>query len=229
MVKQDAEGIFRFDAREDEDECVAALREIFNTTDIGQDYVANYRIEESADADANLVLNAAVRVAGGFQISVNDLAVALALLIETGQIRPKNFKAAVPFAEPKIDTRPRDKNGDVLSESQIRWREYRQWSETHTMDQCRARAKSDEGYGSFVRKNLEREFAAPGVPDAVTPIGQSQGKKATPELISFVQKYTKEPSSNLRPRGGYVSLAGEQIPYQSFLQQVDAATAAGLI
>ena len=229
MVKQDAEGIFRFDAREDEDECVAALREIFNTTDIGQDYVANYRIEESADADANLVLNAAVRVAGGFQISVNDLAVALALLIETGQIRPKNFKAAVPFAEPKIDTRPRDKNGDVLSESQIRWREYRQWSETHTMDQCRARAKSDEGFGSFMHKNLTREFAAPGVLDAVTPIGQSQGAKRTPELLEFAKKFNKEKSENLRPKGGYVVLDGQQILHKDFVKTVDAAIAAGLI
>src|SRR6266566_5576434 len=150
MVRQDSEGVIRFDARTDEDELVSALREVFKTTDIGRDYFENYRTETSADDDANLMLNAAVRVAGGFQISVNDLAVALSLLIETGQIRPKNFKAAVPFAEPKIDTRPRDKNGDVLSESQIRWREYRQWSETHTMDQCRARAKSDEGFETFM-------------------------------------------------------------------------------
>jgi len=228
MLQQDSEGIFRFDARTDEDELVSALREVFKTTDVGQDYFANYRTEATADSDANLVLNAAVRVAGGFQISVNDLAVALSLLIQSGQIRPKNFKAATPFTEPKVDTRPKDKNGNVLSESQLRWSEYRKWSETHTMDQCRARAKSDEGFETFMHKNLEREFAASPVPDAVTPLLQPQGKKATQELIVFAKKYYSEKSENLKPKGGYVVLAGEQLLYKEFVTTVNQMIAMGL-
>src|SRR5437899_13096853 len=98
MVR-DAEGTIRFDAH-DEQEVVSALKEIFNTTEIGQDYAENFRTEAKADDDANLILNAAVRVAGGFQICAHDLGVALALLIENGQIRPRNFKPAIPFEEP---------------------------------------------------------------------------------------------------------------------------------
>ncbi len=229
MVRQDSEGVIRFDARTDEDELVSALREVFKTTDIGQDYFENYRTDATADSDANLMLNAAVRVAGGFQISVNDLAVALSLLIETGQIKPKNFKAATPFAEPKIDNRPVGRDGKPLTDSQLKWREYRQWSESHSADQCRARAKDDEGYGSFMHKNLTREFAAPGVLDAVTPIGQSQGAKRTPELLEFARKYNKEKTENLRPKGGYVVLDGRQLLHKDFVKTVDAAIAAGLI
>src|SRR6266566_3063738 len=229
MVRQDSEGIFRFDARTDEDELVSSLREVVKTSDVGRDYFENYRTEESADADANLVLNAAVRVAGGFQISANDLAVALALLIETGQIKPKNFKAAVPFDEPKIDTRPRDRNGKVLSSSQLAWKAMREWAEVHTAAECRRRAVDDVEFSNFMRLNLQREMNASPVPDAVTPIGQSQGAKRTPELLEFARKYNKEKSENLRPKGGYVVLDGQQILHKDFVKTVDAAIAAGLI
>ncbi|SRR6266480_2917876 len=228
MVTKDSQGTIRFDVA-DGDEALEAMNEIMGGTDIGQLYVEEYLIAEKLADDVTKILKAAVRIAGSTQISVDDMARALSLLIKVKEIKPRNFKPSAPIEAPEPDERPRDKNGKVLSSSQLAWKSMREWAETHTAEECRRRAKEDAEFGNFMHKNLEREMNASRVSDSVEPIGQPQGKKATSELVAFAQKYTKEPFNNLRPRGGYVSLAGEQIPYQVFLQHVDAATAAGLI
>lgn len=61
--------------------------------------------------------------------------------------------------DPRLDV-PQDEEPEEkpLTGSQKAWSEYRQWSETHSSNECRARARTDAGYAAFMRKNLEREF-----------------------------------------------------------------------
>ena|SRR5438105_6860327 len=229
MFTRDTNGTLRF-VVSDTEEFISAMDEIMTGTDIGQLYVEKYLTVETAPADNERVKAAAVRIAGGPQISADDMARALSLLIENGQIRPKNFKPVTPVEAPEPDTTPRDKRtGKPLTAAQLAWGEMTRFANESSADAIRQRRHVDPRFAEFMRHHLRLEMQATPVADGVVPIGQSQGKKATPELIAFAQKYTKEPSANFRPRGGYVSLAGEQIPYQVFLQQVDAATAAGLI
>src|SRR5438874_163115 len=228
MVTRDSQGALRFDVADEE--VLVAMDEVMSSTDIGQLYVEEYLTVESSSADIEKVKAAAVRIAGGPQISADDMARALSLLIENGQIRPKNFKVVTPVEAPEPDTTPRDKRtGKPLTEAQLAWGEMMRFATEASADAIRQRQHKDFRFVEFMQHHLRQEMRATPVADGVVPIGQSQGKKATPELIAFAQKYTKEPSNNLRPRGGYVSLAGEQIGYQDFLRQVDAATAAGLI
>jgi hypothetical protein len=56
--------------------------------------------------------------------------------------------------------------GVSMTEAQIKWSEYRTFSETHSMDEVRRRVRTDAGFASFVRKNYEREFEQAG--DAAT-------------------------------------------------------------
>src|SRR5207249_316265 len=150
-------------------------------------------------------------------ISIDDMVRALSLLIKVKEIRPRDFKLNTPIEAPEPDTRPRDKNGKVLSFSQLAWKSMRAWAETHGAEECRRRARDDEEFGNFMRKNLEREFAASPVPDAVVPVLQPQGKKATPALIEFARKYYAEKSENLKPKAGFVTLAGEQLLHKDFV------------
>jgi hypothetical protein len=48
-------------------------------------------------------------------------------------------------------------------------------------------------------------------------------------LVEFAKKYAVEPVANLRPRAGFVTLAGEQIPWAIFQKTLNEATEAGVI
>ena len=157
---------------------------------------------------------------------------ALQLLIDSGEIQPKDFAPSAHLEEPVEDLRPRDKNGKLLTESQRQWSEYRQFTETASMEEVNRRKCTDAGFASFVRKNYERE-AAQEIGDAVVPVGQSNAQQTSKQisgaLVDFANAYRTEPSQNLFPKGGFVTLAGRRIPYSQFIDQVNAATAAGLI
>ena len=71
------------------------------------------------DEDAEKILSAAIRVAGGELVSARDLVRALELLIDSGLIQPKNVAQSTQLEEPAEDTRPRDKNGKLLTTEQI--------------------------------------------------------------------------------------------------------------
>jgi hypothetical protein len=75
------------------------------------------------------------------------------------------------------------------------------------------------------------EMQSQEVGDAVTPAGQVAGGKAraSQELVHFAHKYTHEPTANLRPKGGYVTLAGETISWAVFNDLLNKATAARLL
>jgi hypothetical protein len=153
---------------------------------------------------------------------------ALTILIDSGKIRPKNLQAAQQLDEPAEDLRPKGRDGKPLTESQLKWQEYRTWSETANSSERKLRMQSDPGYATYVRKAYQAEMDQP-VGDAVSPAGQPTTKaRASKELESFAQKFLVEPSANLRPKNGKVSLAGEQIPWATFQDLLSRASAANL-
>jgi hypothetical protein len=48
-------------------------------------------------------------------------------------------------------------------------------------------------------------------------------------LKDFADKYRREPSANLKPRGGVVILAGEMVPYKEYQSLLSAALASGAL
>jgi hypothetical protein len=212
-------------------EVVDALKEIF-LTPLGEEYKHKYYTKDRGDEDLERILSGAQTIAGGPNITVSAMTKALRLLIDSGDIRPKDFAPSTHLEEPVEDLRPRDKNGKLLTESQRQWSEYRQFAETASMEEVNRRKRTDPGFASFVRKNYERE-AAQEVGDAVVPVGQSDARQTSKQisgaLVDFANAYRTEPSQNLIPKGGFVSLAGRRIPYSQFIEQVNAATAAGIL
>lgn len=228
MIRKNEVGEFVFDPVEDSLELKDALREIFNSTSIGQTFVRDYFSSEREDELTAKLIRAARIVSGSDNVGASDLLRGLELLVDSGEAQPLELES-VELAEPEIDSRPRDRNGKLLSPQQIAWKSFREWAETHSVDECRRRARTDAEFGTFMRKNLEREMAG-GVGDAVTPVGTPTSRVApTQELIAFAQAYQVEPSQNLRPKNGYVKLNGELIPYNKFIETVNRCTACGLL
>jgi hypothetical protein len=149
------------------------------------------------------------------------------VLLNAGQyefeIRPAELE---PAPEPEV---PRDKNGRPLSEAQIRWSEYRQFTETHSSQDCKNRAKADVGFASFLRTNLRREMTEGGVGDAVENLNarpEEPKEKATPELLSWVAEYNRSSAEHVRKqkRADFNPLG-----YGKYNKNLEAAIAAGLI
>jgi hypothetical protein len=229
MITRNSEGdvVFSIDER---DELVGALKEIITSTEIGKLYKTEYFVSKRGDEDAEKILAAAIRVAGGELVSAKDLARGLELLMDSGEIQPKNATQSAPLEEPEEDLRPRDKNGKLLTPEQIAWGEMSRFASTATPDAIRQRRHIDHVFAEFVRTNLRREMAETTVGDAVTPIGQPTTKaRASQDLVDFVRKFHAEPSQNLKPRNNVVLLAGEQIPYPRFIELVNAASNAHLL
>jgi hypothetical protein len=229
MISRNSDGDITFTI-DDRDELVSSFKEIFTTTDIGRDYKTNYYTKDRADEDAAKMVGAAQQLAGGPNISIRHLTRALELLVDSGELKAKNLTQAVQLVEEPEDLRPKDKNGKLLTSEQISWGEMSRFAATATADQVRQRKNIDGKFREFIATNLRREMAETPVGDAVTPAGQPTTKaRASKELESFAQKFLVEPSVNLRPKNGMVSLAGELIPWPTFNELLSKATAARLL
>jgi hypothetical protein len=210
----------------------AALME----TPTGQLYVDKYYDGDKDGKEARKILRAVVTLftLDNYHASVAQLETALKTLIKSGSIRPvveEEEEILEAPAAPVVDTTPRGRDGKPLTGSQLKWSEFRKFSESATMSEINLRKRSDPEFANFVRKNMEREFAAEPVGDAVTPAGhvaQAQGN-ATAELTDFVRKYNREPVANLRPKGGFVSLDGVLIAWADYQNLINRAAIAGLL
>jgi hypothetical protein len=229
MIGRNADGEITFTV-DDREEVVGALKEIFRTTEVGKLYLKEFYTKERGDEDAEKILGAAIQIAGGPDISSRHLAHALTLLTDSGELKPKNLVQTAQLEEPEEDTRPRDRNGKLLTPQQIAWGEMARFAETATPDAIRQRRHTDQVFAEFVRTNLRREMQEQPVGDGVTPAGQPTTKaRASQELVDFTSKYNREPIANLKPKGGFVTLGGEQIPWSTFNDLLNKATAARLL
>lgn len=229
MIGRNSEGDVTFTV-DDRDELVSSFKELLTSTDVGRNYKTNFYTKERSDEDASKIVGAAQQIAGGPSISIRHLTRALEILLDAGEIQPKNIAQAVQLSEPEPDTRPRGRNGKPLTDSQLRWQEYNVWSATAGSEDRKRRMASDPDYASFVRKSLRAEMDQP-IDGAVTPVGEPDKKiKATAELVDFVQKYNRSSRESLKPRGGYVHLADTPpMLYSQFISLVERAAQARLL
>jgi hypothetical protein len=219
---------------DDRREVVDALKELTTQHEAGIEYKSNFYTTESGDEDFELIIGACHTLFSDGDVTVGRMAVALQLLMDSGRIKRKDFEPAALLEEPKPDVTPRDRNGKPLTASQLKWSEFRQFADSASMDEINRRKRADSEFANFVRKNMERELANTVVGDAVAPEGQvapasRSSEPLTPQLAEFARKYAKEPIANLRPKGGFVMLDGQQLSWGYFQDLLNQATAAGAI
>ena len=228
MLKQ-SEGETFFTSDE-EREVLDAIKELTLSDPTVQLYKSDYFVAEQFDSDLAKIVAAAKAITHSEWISMRSIGAAFNLLIKAGQIQPKEITQVTPVEEEPEDTRPRDKNGKLLSQNQIEWGEMAHFAATSTSDAIRQRKNIDGKFREFIATNLRREMQEQPVGDAVTAAGQPTTKaRVSQELTDFANKYNREPIANLRPKNGVVSLAGELIPWATFNDLLAKASAAGVI
>jgi hypothetical protein len=99
------------------------------------------------------------------------------------------------------DEPARDSRGHLLGDSQRKWQEYREYSESHSSQDCKNRARVDAGYASFVKKNLERE--AQNTESTQFKIAGQQPSRpnvtgVTPELLAWANEYKRTSADQVR-------------------------------
>jgi hypothetical protein len=228
MLNRNHAGEFIFHYIDDTDEVISAIKEICSYTKIGKQFAEGDYVDQNGADGYETIVRAAVKVANGPMISAGSLERALTLLIDSGELKPKKFTPAAQLSEPEEDTRPRDKNGKLLTAAQIKWSSFSRFANTASMEEVNRRKASDPEFRQFVAASLRGEMLP--AEDGVEPAGQSKTKaRVSAELIEFARKYTKEPIENLRPKGGFVKLEGEQISWNDFQNLLYKASAAGVI
>jgi hypothetical protein len=134
-----------------------------------------------------------------------------------GDLEPEQQSVEEPPAEPE------------LTASQRAWQEYRIFTESHSVAECKARARVDEGYRSFLNKNLQREMAT-GVGDAAENLldrPKPSTKKASEDVRMFAEDYRSMSTAQLKSLLSPASVGTEVATHYQKL--FDQATELGLI
>ena len=160
---------------------------------------------------------------------MRSIAAAFNLLIKAGQLQPREITQVTPVEEPVEDTRPRGRDGKVLTPEQLNWASMRQFAETASMAEVNARKASDPVFAAYVRKAYEAEMSQE-VGDAVVPAGQTTTKgRSNQESRAFAEAYARTPSSDLFAKGGFVVVGGQKMSVTEFETAFNKAVAAGEI
>jgi hypothetical protein len=194
MISRNQDGEFIFSVDESE-EFEGALKEVLATTEIGKKYRKEYFTKERSDRDAAMLVDAAIAVAedltGKPLISRPILERALTLLIDSGKIQPKNLQAAQQLEEPEVDSRPRDKNGKLLTDVQIKFGEMTRFAQTATPDAIRQRKHTDREFLAFLQSQLRKEMQSQEVGDAAVNLNQTAPTKKNPpaDVVAYAARY----------------------------------------
>jgi hypothetical protein len=193
----------------------------FRATDVGRQ-IKEAGLDTGENLDA--ILEATQAKFDREEVTLPEFTLVARQLWMIGELKKK------PVAPVPVDNTPRDKNGKPLSESQLRWSEYRQFSESHSSSECRARARTDSRYRDFLHTNLVREFAEQPVGDAVVAVGtqavRQDKTRVTQELREFAQAYRLAPTSEVKKLS---SPAMNPNGYELYRKNIDLCIAAGLI
>jgi hypothetical protein len=146
----------------------------FEETEAGKKFFSMYSADDVEDA-WDVAVSKYQNVNGNEPITLGDFVDFVNALILSGGLQKPEPPA------------PKEKK---LSASQLAWQEYREFSETHSMVECKARAQQDSSFASFMRLNLERE-AANRNPQMVN---LNANRSATTQFVSaelqrFVEDY----------------------------------------
>ncbi|SRR5258708_1389670 len=144
--------------------------------------------------------------------------------VSIGQCEFETVPEPEPVVEPEVV--PTDRNGRPLTPAQIAWSEYRTFSESNSMEVCRQRAKTDAGYGSFFRKQYERQTGE--VADAVDNLNQRKQVSApqAEALVAWAAEYHRTPVEKLRQ---LKRADTNPFGFQEWNRMFEACNAAGLI
>jgi hypothetical protein len=138
---------------------------------------------------------------------------------------------------------PTDKNGRILSASQIQWGEMTHWSENASTSERKERARRDPAYARFVQKQWDLRLNENPVDGDMRPFNPqltpaedpSAAKLAgiaakagllVPQLISWVSEYQRTPSAKVR---SLLSLASNPLGAVAYTKARDAAIEANLL
>jgi hypothetical protein len=162
-------------------------------TPVGQRFLAEF---ELTNENLDIVQAATAKLFPGLPVTESRFVTALRLSMDAGDLQRK--PAAPVVASTPSPEVPRDKNGRPLTEAQQRWSEYRQFSETHSMDEVRARKRIDPGYRNFVEKNCEREGVSEGPFKVLNGVRQLPKSDTPAELVAWVAEYLRTPADQVR-------------------------------
>ncbi len=233
MYRDENSGEIMFDLAEFDD-FKSAFKDLLKT-EIGQTFMREFYDADSVDEVEGKLKNA-ISVLFPDQnghASLNQLSIALENLLLSGEVKPLET-GDVPLDEPKpeeVDTTPRDKNGRPLSESQLKWREFRQFADSASMSEISLRKRSDPEFANFVRKNMEREMSQP-IGDAVENMSANQvpQKSGVPaDVRAFASRYPRMSVAELKRLLSPATNPDGPAAARETQRLFDAATADGLI
>jgi hypothetical protein len=118
-----------------------------------------------------------------------------------------------------------------LTPSQQAWSEFRQFTDEHSVADCKARARVDEAYAKFLHTNLLREMGNGNVPDAVVAVGtdavrQDKTIAITNDLKKFADEYRRTSAADVRRLS---SAAQNPNGYLLYKMKLDECIASGLL
>jgi hypothetical protein len=190
--------------------------EEFCKTSIGQQL-----LEHGLKTSDNMeeILSATQEAYGHDDISLKEFESVAKRMFLNGDLHPKPKPVAPAPAAPK------------LSSSQLAWSEYRQFTEAHSVTECKNRARIDEAYRKFLHTNLQREIAATPVGDAVESVGttavrQDTSIRRTEDLREFADAYRRASTSEVKRLS---SPAQNPVGHKQYTDLLDACISAGLV
>lgn len=133
----------------------------------------------------------------GYRVSLRNLDWVFTQLRNAGKIITAEAAEAAAQAASEAAA-PKDKHGKPLTQEQQKWSEYRVFSETHNMDECRARARRDDGYASFMRTNYQREGLQHGEGTVLNGSREMPTPDTPADLLAWVREYLKTPADQVR-------------------------------
>jgi hypothetical protein len=157
----------------------------FEQTEVGQRFF-NMQNRDSVEDAWSFAISKFRKVHGDDPIVLGDFVQFMDDLMLSGAIQ-----APAPWG-------PKEKQ---LSRSQLQWKEFREFSETHSMNECRARAASDQSFSNFMHKNMEREMAENQGPELSVNLnikGPATTQFISDQLRTFVETYRTTPTDKLR-------------------------------
>lgn len=187
--------------------------EEFFKTSVGQQ-ILNQGLKTKTNMEA--ILAAAQETAGHEDVSLKEFETIARQLFLSGDLLPKAKPVDLSPAAPQ------------LTASQKAWQEYRIFTDSHSVAECKSRAHQDEGYRKFLNTNLKREIGG-GVGDAVENALErpTKAKEVSAEIKQFADDYRHMSTAQLKSVLSPASVGAEAAAhYNSLYQQ---AIAAGLI
>jgi hypothetical protein len=124
---------------------------------------------------------------------------------------------------------PRDRNGKILSPSQLAWKEHGEYANSHSAKDCRARAQTDASFRRFMQSSYLSEMNSKPVDAGIILNAHSASPSPTEaplRLREFAARYLQTSADEVRK---LLSPVMNPATYAEYKRDLDAAIAAGLV